>query len=183
MAFADLFQVYPCKNPELRTTARVAYEFGKNIAKEPSASMSIGLDPHAMKRQRTYVDAIRGYIENLFQRPLPDMPYIHPTRFDVNLSEVYMQFTVDGLPLNEDTQLLAENWMFLAVAMSASQSAGLAGSLIEADYNRLVNQVGVIEQLLDELEGRGGIDLPETAFPGAALEEPGSSSKSSGSKR
>jgi len=175
MAFAELFMVYPNKNMELRAAAKVAYEFGMNISQEPSAGMSIGVDPHAMKRQRQYVSTILGYIENLHNRPVPDMPYVHPVRFDIDMSNEYSQFTKDGLPLNEDTQLLAQHWMTLAVEMAASQSAGLAGSLIDADYDRLVNQVGVITQLLDELETRGAIDIPETAYPAAKLEKPSQS--------
>ena len=52
MAFEELFVIYPNKNAELRMVAKVAYEFGRNIAKEPSAAVSIGVDEHAMKRQR-----------------------------------------------------------------------------------------------------------------------------------
>lgn len=174
MAFSELFKKYPNKNAELRGAAKVAYEFGMNIAQEPSASMSLGVDPHAMKRQREYVQIITGYIENLHNRPVPDMPYVHPIRFDIDFTEEYKQFTKDGLPLNEDTELLAQHWMFVAVEMAASQSAGLAGSLTDADYQRLKNHIGVISQLLDEIEKRGVADMPETAFPAAALETPSS---------
>lgn len=172
MAFAELFKVYPCKNLELRAAARVAYEFGKTVALEQTAAMSIGVDPHAMRRQRQYVDMMDKRLESLHQKPIPDDAYRHPTRVDVDLSEPYEQFTQDGLPLNEDTQLLAEQWMSLAVDMSASQSAGLGGSVIDPDYERLVNRIAVIKQLLDEIESRGSVDLPETAFPGADLSGP-----------
>lgn len=172
MAFEELFKVYPCKNAELRAVAKVAYEFGMNIAKEPSAGMSIGLDEHAIKRQRTYVEVAKGYVEALHNRPVPDMPYVHPTRFDINLSEPYMQFTKDGIPLNEDTELLAQYWAVVAVELAASQSAGLAGSLTDADYARAKNHIDTITQFLDEMETRTAPDVPETAFPGAALEVP-----------
>lgn len=173
MAFEELFKVYPNKNPELRAAAKVAYEFGRNIAQEPSAGMSIGLDEHAIKRQESYVVAMKGYVEALHTRPIPDMPYVHPTRFDINLSEPYKQFTKDGLPINEDTQLLAQYWMFIAVELAASQSAGLAGSLIDPDHERITNHLGVISQFLAEMKARKTPDLPETAFPGAMLEVPG----------
>lgn len=177
MAFEELFKVYPNKNAELRAASKVAYEFGANIAQEPSAGMSIGLDEHAIKRQRTYVKTFQGYIDALHDRPIPDMPYVHPVRFDIDLTEPYKQFTKDGLPLNEDTELLAQYWMICAVELAASQSAGLAGSLINPDYERVANHLGVISQFLDEMETRETPDVPETAFPGAVLEVPGKKTK------
>lgn len=177
MAFEELFQVYPNKNLELRAVAKTAYEFGRNIAKEPSAGMSLGLDIHAISRQRSYVQALIGQLEAFHNRPVPDMPYIHPTRFDIDLSEPYMQFTKDGIALNEDTELLAQYWMVCAVELAASQSAGLAGSVIDADYNRIKNHLDVIAQYLDELEARSTVDIPETAFPGAPLEVPAGKKK------
>lgn len=175
MAFEDLFKVYPNKNVEGRTVAKAAYEFGRNIAYEPSASMSIGLDEHAIKRQRQYIASMRGYLDAFHDRPLPDSPYTHPTRFDIDLSDPYMQFTKDGLPINDDTELLCQYWMMLAVNVAASQSAGLAGSLIDADYERCVNLVSTIEQFVNEIETRETPDLPETAFPAAELQVPSSS--------
>jgi len=172
MAFEDMFRIYPNKNAELRAICKAAHEFGNTIAQEPSAGMSIGLDEHAIARQRSYVQSLSGQLEAFHARPVPDMPYVHPIRFDINLSEKYRQFTKDGMPINEDTQLLAQYWMICAVELAASQSAGLAGSIIDADYNRVVNHLGVITQYLDELENRPVVDLPETAFPGAALEVP-----------
>ena len=177
MAFEDLFQVYPNKNVEGRTVAKAAFEFGRNIAYEPSSGMSIGLDEHAIKRQRQYIEAMRGYLTAFHARPLPDSPYTHPTRFDVDLSEPYKQFTQDGIPINEDTQLLCQYWMMLAVNVAASQSAGLAGSLIDADYERCTNLVDTIEQFVNEMETRVTPDLPETAFPAAELTVPGTAKK------
>lgn len=172
MAFEELFKIYPNKNVELRAVAKVAYEFGKNIAQEPSAGMSIGLDEHAIKRQTTYIEVAKGYVEALHQRPVPDMPYVHPCRFDIDISEPYKQFTRDDIPINEDTQLLAQYWMILAVELAASQSAGLAGSLIKPDYERVINHIAVIAQFLEEMATRQTPDLPETAFPEAMLEVP-----------
>ena len=175
MAFEKLFKVYPNKNMELRTVSKAAYEFGRNIAQEPSAGMSLGVDPHSLERQRSYVEILRGQLESFHARPIPDMPYLHPERFDIDLSEPYKQFTKDGLPINEDTQLLAQYWMACAVELAASQSAGLAGSLIDADYNRIVTHLGVITEYLNEVENRPVVDLPETAFPAAGLEVPSDS--------
>ena len=89
-----------------------------------------------------------------------------------DLRKAYPQFTVDEKVLNEDTQLLCQYWGLLAAGLAKSQSAGLAGSLITADWRRAKNAVDVIEQLLDEIEQRPVIDLPETAFPGADLSVP-----------
>jgi hypothetical protein len=172
MAFTDLFKVYPNKNFELAAIAKVAYEMGLTIAAEPSAAMSIGLDEHAIKRQRSYVTKIKGMIEAIHGRPIPDMPYVHPTRVDIDFSTAYTTFTKDGLALNEETTLLAQYWLILGVELAASQSAGLAGSLIDPDYDRVTNHVAVIEQYLTEIEARPVIDLPETAYPAAILEVP-----------
>jgi hypothetical protein len=172
MAFEELFNVYPNKNAELRTIAKVAYEFGKNIALEPSSGMSIGLDEHAIGRQRAYVTIMTGYVEAIHGRPIPDLPYVHPIHFDIDLSAAYMQTTVDGIPLNEDTELLAEYWMMLAASCAKSQSAGLAGSMIDPDYVRITALLAVITQYLDEMDARPFPDVPETAFPGAPLEVP-----------
>ncbi len=177
MAFEELFKVYPNKNVELRACAKVAYEFGRNIAQEPSAGLSMGLDPHAIGRQKQYLIRMGDMVGAFHARPIPDIPYVNPTRFDVDLSDPYKQFTQDGLALNEDTQLLAQYWMIIAVELAASQSAGLAGSLIDADYNRVVNHLAVIQQYVNEVAERPIPDVPETAFPGAALEVPGKKSK------
>ena len=173
MAFEDLFKIYPNKNVELRACAKVAYEFGRGIAKEPSAGSSLGLDEHAIKRQKQYIDRMRDMVDAVNGRPIPDMPYIHPNRFDCDLSSPYEQFTVDSIALNEDTEMLAQYWMICAVELAASQSAGLAGSLIDADYERIVNHIRVIEQYVNEVTDRPTPDIPETAFPGAVQQVPG----------
>ena len=177
MAFEELFKVYPNKNVELRACAKIAYEFGRNIAQEPSAGLSIGLDEHAIGRQKQYLIRMADMVEAFHARPIPDMPYVNPTRFDVDLSDPYLQFTQDDLVLNEDTQLLCQYWMVVAVELAASQSAGLAGSIIDADYNRVVNHLAVIKQYVEEVAERPIPDVPETAFPGAPLEVPGKKGK------
>ena len=172
MSFNELFKVYPNKNIELRALAKQAYEFGRTVAQEQTAAVSLGVDPHALARQRSYVTLLEGKLKAFYERPLPDMPYVHPIRFDIDLSKPYDQFTQDGLALNEDTQLLAEYWMIIAVELAASQSAGMAGTILEPDYNRIIEHLGTITQYLDEVETGIQVDLPETAFPGAVLETP-----------
>ncbi len=172
MSFGDFFQVYPNRNLELRSIVKQAYEFGKTIAREPSAAHSNGLDEHAMARQRSYVDHSLQMVDAINSKPLPDNPASHPTQLPINLSEEYITFTtnVEGaaVPLNEATQLLAEAWMVFAVELAKSQSASLAGSLVEFDYTRATNNLLVIRKLLDEMEARPFLDLPETSEPGSA---------------
>lgn len=175
MAFADLFKKYPNKNKELRSIAKTCYEFGKTIAKEPSAGHTHGLDSHALLRQRQYVEHAKAMIAALAAKPIPDLPASHPTTFPVELSQVYLQFvgTAEGehMPINEATQLLAESWMTVAVELAKSNSAGLAGSLADFDAIRADNNVNAISKLLDEVEDRPMLDLPETSVP-EAIEAP-----------
>ena len=69
MAFEDLFGIYPNRNAELRSLAKQCYEFGKTIAKEPSAALSSGLDEHALKRQKSYIDYAKGMVDALHAKP------------------------------------------------------------------------------------------------------------------
>lgn len=173
MAFGDLFKVYPNRNMELRAIAKQMYEFGKTIAREPSAAHSSGLDEHALRRQREYVAHSVAQVEALFAKPIPDLPATHPLALDINMSEKYTQFVSDingsNVPLNEMTEMLAESWMIAAVEMAKSQSASLAGALVKFDHDRAINNLSVISKLLNEIEARPVLDLPETAVPGAEL--------------
>ena len=171
MAFNDLFKVYPNRNSEMRTLVKTMAEFGRTIAKEPSAAHSNGLDEHALVRQRTYVDHAKMTVEALAQRPIPDNPHTHPTDLPIDLSNPYITFTTDvngnQVPLNESTQLLAEKWMITAIELAKSQSSGMAGSMVSFDYNRAINNLDVISKMLDEMEQRPFLDLPETSEPGS----------------
>ena len=174
----DLYKVYPNKNIELRMLAAKAFEYGRNTAYEQSAGMSNGVDEHCIKRQRRYVEDYVDRVESIHARPLPDLPHIHPTRFDIDLSEPYEEFTKDGLALNEDTELLMSYWLGVAVTCASCQSAGMGGSLRDDDFERLTNQLAVISKFLDEVEKRPIPDIPETAYPASALsikKTPGSS--------
>ena len=182
MAFNDLFQTYPNRNLELRSVAKQVYEFGKTIAREPSAAHSNGLDSHALKRQRSYIDHSLKMIDALAAKPLPDNPATHPTQLPIYLNDPYVTFTTDvggeQVPLNEATQLLAESWMVCAVELAKSQSAALAGSLVSFDHERARNNIEVIAKLVDEMEARPFLDLPETAEPGSSHQVRGSGSSS-----
>jgi hypothetical protein len=172
MSFNDTFKIYPNRNREMRALARTAYEFGTTIAREPSAAHSNGLDEHALKRQRSYVQHMLAMVNALAAKPLPDNPAFHPTDLPIDLSELYVTFTQsvngDQIPLNETTMLLAESWMVIAVELAMSQSAALAGSLATFDHTRAVNNINALDKLLDEAEARPWLDLPETALPGSA---------------
>ena len=172
MAINDLHQVYPNRNSGVRTVAKQLFEFGQTIAKEPSAAHTNGLDEHAILRQQTYIDHAKDMVERLNARPIPDRPATHPTQMEIDFSVPYIYFVenLNGneVPMNEATQALAENWLLTAVEMAKSQSAALAGSLVEFDYLRATNNLEVIQQLLNEISARPFLDLPETADPGSA---------------
>jgi hypothetical protein len=174
MAFTDLFNIYPNRNRELRSLVKTMYEFGRTISQEPSAAHTHGLDVHALHRQRSYVEHAKAMVEALNAKPIPDNPGTHPTDLPIDLSTTYTSFvsSLNGsmVPLNEATELLAESWMFTAVELAKSNSAALAGSLIEFDYKRASNNLDVITKLLDEIEARPMLDLPETAEPGSTYQ-------------
>jgi hypothetical protein len=171
MALDDLHQVYPNRNNELRGVAKQLFEFGQTIAREPSAAHTNGLDEHAIRRQQTYVAHARNMIEALNSRPIPDRPATHPTQMEIDFSVPYIYFveSLNGVntPMNEATQLLAEGWLIAAVEMAKSNSAAMAGSLVSFDYERAINNVNAIDKLLQEIELRPFLDLPETAQPGS----------------
>lgn len=171
--FNALFKIYPNRNAELRMISRQAYEFGKTIAKEADSALSSGLHEHSIKRQHSYIDYLESMIDAMKAKPIPDLPASHPTGFNINLSEPYEMFVVDingeKVPLNEQTQLLAEYWMITAAELALSQSASIAGSLTQFDHERAKNNLGVLKKLLVEMTSRPALDLPETAVPGSEI--------------
>lgn len=175
MAFNDLFKTYPNRNLELRTIAKTLYEFGKTISQSPSAAHTNGLDMHSLKRQRSYVEHAQAMVKSLNDKPIPDLPATHPTQLPIDLSEQYKYFLEDVggnlIPLNEASQLLAEKWMTAAVELAMCNSAAMAGSLVSFDYERAVNNIDTIDKLLNEMEARPFLDLPETAEPGSTYSE------------
>lgn len=174
MAFNDMFRVYPNRNSEMRTLVKTMVEFGRTIAKEPSAAHSNGLDEHALRRQRSYVDHAVQWVEALAARPIPDNPATHPTDLPIDLTLQFTTFVTDvngnNVPLNESTQLLAEKWMIASAELANSQSSGMAGSMVSFDYNRALNNLGVLSKMLDEMEARPFLDLPETSEPGSGYQ-------------
>lgn len=178
--FNDLFRKYPNRNPELRAVAKSAYEFGKTVAREADSALSSGMHEHSIGRQNQYLDYMDTVVDAIHAKPIPDLPATHPTGFNINLSEPYDMFVEDingeKVPLNEQTQLLAEYWMIMAVELAQSQSASMAGSLVEFDYKRAKNNIGVMRKLLTEMTSRPVLDLPETARPGSELVAPSSAS-------
>ena len=171
MAINDLHQKYPNRNLGLRTVAKQLFEFGQTIAREPSAAHSNGLDEHAIVRQEQYIAHAKDLVERLHNRPIPDRPATHPTEMEIDFSVEYIYFVVDlnsnKVPMNEATQELAESWLVAACELAKSQSAGMAGSLVEFDHSRAVHNIDAIEELLEAIKARPFLDLPETADPGA----------------
>ena len=174
-SFNDLFKIYPNKNAELRSVAHSAYEYGKTIALEPSAAMSQGLDDYAIARQRSYLAQLQGMVDAMAAKPVPDMPAVHPTLFNVDVSTPYQTFFQDvadaKVPLNEQTKLLSEHYMIFVVELCKSQSATQAGSLLSFDVERATANIATMMKLIDEIEARSPVDLPETATPEAQLGE------------
>jgi len=172
MAINDLHQVYPNRNSELRSVAKQCFEFGQTIAREPSAAHTNGLDEHAIARQKTYIEHARSMVQSLNDSPIPDLPATHPTQMPIDFSVEYVYFTEDlngnKVPMNEATQLLAEKWLLTAVEMAKSNSAAMAGSMVSFDFERATLNINSIDALLNEIEARPFIDLPETAQPGSA---------------
>lgn len=181
MAINELHKVYPNRNAELRAVVKQLYEFGYTIAQEPSAAHSSGMDSHAIGRQRMYLDYANSMIDALNDSPIPDLPIAHNPLKPIDMSVEYVYFTQDlngnQVPINEYTQLLAEAWLMSAAELASSQSASIAGSLVEYDYKRAKNNLASIEKLLNEIELRPTLDLPETALPGAALQKRSGGSK------
>ena len=164
--FEELFQVYPNRNGALRALVKKAYEFGANVSQEQSAAMSSGLQDHAMKRQRAYVERIRAGVKRLAAKPIPDLPRSHPVQYAIDMTVPYNHFTTDKsgseIPINEDCQALSEKWMTFCVELALSESAGIAGSLLDFDEERALNNIAVIEELLDEIEDMEPLDLAES---------------------
>ena len=171
MAINDLHQVYTNRNSELRGVAKQLYEFGQTIAREPSAAHTNGLDEHAIKRQESYIGHAQALVKALNASPIPDLPATHPTQMPIDFSEEYIYFVDDvngnQIPINEATQLLAEGWLLAAVEMAKSNSASMAGSLVEFDFIRAENNVSSIDKMLGEIKQRPFLDLPETSDPGS----------------
>lgn len=171
MAINDLHQVYPNRNSELRGVAKQCYEFGQTIAREPSAAHTNGLDEHALLRQDSYIAHAQSMVASLNDSPIPDLPATHPTQMPIDFSVPYVYFVEDvngnQVPINEATQLLAEKWLLTAVELAKSNSAAMAGSLVEFDYLRAENNIRSIDKLLGEIKQRPFLDLPETAQPGS----------------
>lgn len=171
MAINDLHQVYPNRNSELRGVAKQLFEFGQTIAREPSAAHSNGLDEHAIIRQESYIAHAKNMVAKLNDKPIPDNPATHPTQMPIDFAVPYVYFVEDlngnQVPMNEATQLLAEKWLITAVEMAKSQSASMAGSLVEFDHLRAQTNIDSIAKLLEEIKARPFLDLPETSLPGS----------------
>lgn len=179
MAFNDLFVEYPNRNSELRNIAKFCYEAGKTAAAETSAAHTFGIDEHMLKRQRSYIQKARAKVARLSERPLPDRQGAARVQLPINFTEPYETYTTDVsgtmVPLNEETQLIAEQWALMAVELATSNSAALTGSLTAKDAERAANNLDVLEKILDEIEEQQNLngdiflDLPITAEPGAAF--------------
>ncbi len=180
MEYKELFKEYGVKNVELRSIVQLSHRIGLTIAQEPSAGMTIGLDEHALARQLAAVNAVQARLDAVHAKPIPDAPATHPTRLVADLTEQYKQFTQDGNAINFDTQQLSTHWIEFAVELAKSSSAGLAGSLTDADYQRSTNNLAAMKQVIEQLNATPALDLPETTYPDAPLQVPAEGGGDSG---
>ena len=176
MSLSELFVTYPNRNAELRSLCKTLFEYGKTIAREPSAAYSQGLTDHAIGRQRKYLAYAVNLVNAMAAKPEPDHTGTHPLSLPINFEEPYITFTVntnnEQTPINESTQLLAEYWLITAVELAKSQTAAHSGGMHPSDHERAINNLSVIEKLLNEMTERPLLDLPETAEPGSNYQAP-----------
>jgi len=174
MPFSELFGTFEYKNTELGSLADFCYECCWTTAVEQSAGTTMGLDEHAMTRQRQYLQNARDRLAGLRDRPLPDLPAVHPMLFSTTLEEPSM-ISVDGKPLNTDAAATSQMWIMISYELLKSNSAGLGGGLTSFDASRCENNIASVEQFLLSVESAASVDFPETAAPAAV---PGKRNKS-----
>jgi len=167
MPFADLFGPRQYKNPEVFLLATTAHEAARNTAGEASASLTVGLNEHAITRCRDWVSRFSGLLEAVHNQPAPDYTKVHPILLDTEWYEPEMPVDSNGEPLNQTTYTLLTKWQIIADELIKSNSAGLGGGMSDADYIRAKNNVDALSQLLDAIEAAGDTDFPETAEPAA----------------
>jgi len=157
------------KNSELKNLAKFCHEAAVNTAREQSSGLTTGLDPHAVTRQGQYLAAGRLRAEALSTRPFPDLPQSHPTLLECDISLVPdILRDENNRVVNDDVVGLMEMWQRLAYELVNSNSAGLAGTLINHDYVRVVAIFDSIEQIVETYSQEAiGVDFPETTSPDA----------------
>ena len=168
MAFEDLFGTFEYKNTELGSVADFSYEVCVTTAREQSSGTTMGLDQHAMGRQRQYIENARARLDGLIERPIPDLPAVHPLLFSTVQVSPEM-ISVDGKPLNSDAFAVAQMWQMVSFELLKSNSAGLGGGMTSFDGERARQNVTAIEQFLSAIESAADVDFPETAAPAATV--------------
>lgn len=167
MPFSDFFGPRQYKNPEVFLLAATAHEACANTAGEASASLTVGLNPHAITRCRDWIARFSGLLEAVHNQPAPDYTKVHPILLNVAWQEPSMPVDQFGEPLNQTTYTMMTKWQIIADELIKSNSAGLGGGMSDADYRRAKNNVDALEQLLNAIEASGDTDFPETADPAA----------------
>ena len=172
MGYEDFFpsvEDSQVKNSELKVLARFLHECAVNTAKEQSSGLTTGLDPHAIARQGQYLTASRLRAEALATRPFPDLPQTHPQLLECDISTTPdIIRDKDGSVLNDDILAVMEMWQRGAYELVKSNSAGLAGTLINYDHVRILALLDSIEQIVETFSQEAlGVDFPETSAPDA----------------
>lgn len=166
----ELFGVWNVSNAELKAVADFANECAVNTLKEPSAGLAIGLNEHAISRQRLMVASIRKQATALADRPYPDHPVTFAVKLACDYSPAPTTVMADGKPVNSHTVALATMWQRIAAELCTSNSGALGGSLLFADAQRIQANIDSLEQFLDAIPDMGSdeaVDFPATAEPQA----------------
>lgn len=178
MAFEDLWKTFSVKNSELKFVADFAHKCAVNTMREQSAGLSVGMTVHALERQAAWVANCRDRLQALHQHPIPDLPATHPTEFVCDYSEVpEIISTAGGQPLNSDVLAVGTAWATFFNEFCRSNSAGLAGGMLDFDEKRASQNLDSILQVLDSITRASSVDFPETAEPEAKAARPGAAAR------
>ena len=172
MAWDEILGVYDVKSEEVAGFCEHLYDLMMNTAKEQSGGMTVGLNEHAIARQRSYVESAKALAKAIFDQPIPDMPRFHPIPIECDFSQK-APFIRDknNKVLNQTVQSLTRKWGTCWFELVGSQSAGLAGGMHTKDYERLIVNLDSIDQFVTVIESQPELDLPETSDPEAQLVE------------
>lgn len=135
------------------------------VTKSQSSGISYTL-PFDVSRLKSYVNAVRKYMQFVAAQPLLDCPETGPTEIALpanpSIQSVENESAFDVLQLVE----IARD------ELSNSQSGRMPTNLLKFDYDRQMSYLEKIEALLAFVEDAEPLDLPESS-PMVAMPGPG----------
>jgi len=146
---------------------RESHRYMLNTAAEGSGGMQSGLLPAAVERQRKWTSAFNALVNAVYAPPFGDKPKTHDMPYRVDCSEMPTYLLQEGKVVNPHIQILTEKWHAVWYELVRSDSAGLPSSLHDFDYERCMDLIDSLLQILDAVELHQPTDLPETANPEA----------------